>query len=33
MTLPLAMLDRRHGKSFRLPRCLICEKMNWAEEL
>jgi hypothetical protein len=29
---PMAILDTREGKSYRLHRCLGCEKMSWAEE-
>lgn len=29
---PVVILDSRQGKSFRLLRCLSCEKTDWAEE-
>jgi hypothetical protein len=29
---PMAVLDSRKGKKFRLIRCLSCEKLDWAEE-
>jgi len=29
---PVAILDSRQGKSFRLLRCLRCEKASWIEE-
>jgi hypothetical protein len=29
---PMALLDSRQGKSFRLLRCLSCEKMSWSED-
>jgi hypothetical protein len=29
---PVAILDSRQGKNFRLLRCLRCEKVSWTEE-
>ena len=29
---PVAILDSRQGKNFRLLRCLSCEQTSWAEE-
>ena len=29
---PLRLLDTRNGKSYRLLRCVSCEKMSWTEE-
>lgn len=29
---PLALLDSRQGKNFRLMRCSDCNKMSWTEE-
>jgi len=28
----MAVLDSRQGRSFRLIRCMGCEKLDWAEE-
>lgn len=33
VTAQMAMLDSRQGKTFRLFRCITCEKMGWAEEV
>ncbi|MCW2195001.1 hypothetical protein AB7M45_007772 [Bradyrhizobium elkanii] len=32
ITLAMSILDSRQGKSYRLRRCITCEKLNWAEE-
>ena len=29
---PLAVLDSRKGRTFRLTRCFSCEKLDWHEE-
>jgi hypothetical protein len=32
LTVPMPILDSRHGKTYRLLRCVSCEKMSWNEE-
>ena len=29
---PMAILDSRQGKHYRLVRCAACERMSWDEE-